>query len=769
MSLYHFCAFRAIALCLVLLATCASAQDGFLTGYIYDTQTRQPLAGAAVRDQHRAVVGLSDQNGHFRINRQYLSDLIEITLVGYKLQHVDISDGRNHINVQMDADPVLLDEIRVGLHNRSNRETPGAVALLNADDIRRGSGLSLQAALNTVAGVRMDQSTLADSRISIRGNGVRSPWGIRALKIYVNDIPVTETDGTTRIEALDVNNIGRAEIIKGPASSIYGAGTAGVINFQLQRAPYGERSLELSGLAGSYGLHRSALTYRSGGDKVNSYVSYGWQEYHGYRAHSNDMRRFITGNFQFFPNDRQIITVLVNRTTQHSQIPGALTEAQARENPLQANDTNVDKAAGRNQNWTRVGIGQQYRLNEKLTNSTSLFTYYYDIDHPLAFAYIRNYYQSYGGRTRFTYDPGFASFATVFTVGAEFNQGLTKGSQYANEGGTEGAINSNIDNQNTFYSVFYQSETTLGSKTLLTLGLGINSLHYRIRDYLGPVRSGTKRFDPQATPRVALSHNFHEALSLHASVSTGFTPPTGSEIRTVDGSVNTNLQAEEALNYEINAKGRLLRSKLSYDLALFWMDMNGELIAQSVQQGITIYHNAGKTAHRGAELALSWLAIDRNDSRWISRLRPFAAVTYSDFSFVDYKTRDADDNVTAIYDGNRLTGIAPWVINAGLDLESSTGLYANCNYLYNDRLPLNDANTAYNPSYHLLNTKIGYRRVIRNRFKAEVYGGVDNLLGQHYSSFVALNAVAYGGGQPAFFNPSPGRNGYGGINISYLF
>ncbi|MGK6349679.1 TonB-dependent receptor domain-containing protein [Parapedobacter sp. DT-150] len=767
MNLYRF--FSNTLPCLAACILQANAQDNDLTGHIYDTQTRQPLAGATIRDHTGQLVAQSDRNGYFRVNRYAIQHTVVVTLVGYKTQHVIVADDRTGINIQLEADPVQLDEVRVGLNHRANRETPGAVALLTADDIQRGSGVSLQSALNTVAGVRMDQSTLSDSRISIRGNGVRSPWGIRAVKMYVNDIPVTETDGTTRIEALDVNNIGRVEIIKGPASSIYGAGTAGVINFQLQRAPYGERRLEVSGLTGRYGLNRIATAYRSGGDKANSYIAYGWQEYNGYRTHSNDMRRFITGNFQFFPSDKQIITVLLNRTTQHSQIPGALTQDQIASSPIQANAGNMDKAAGRYQNWTRIGVGQQYRFNEKLSNSTSVFTYFYDLNHPLAYAYIRNHYQSYGGRTRFTYDPGFSSFATLFTVGAEVNQGLTKGSQYANEHGTEGAINANVDNQNTFYSLFYQSETALGPKTMLTLGLGFNSLRYDVRDYLLPHQSGIKQFDPQAAPRVALSHTFDEALSLHASVSTGFTPPTGSEIKLADGAINPYLQAEKAVNYELNAKGALFRSRLSYDLSVFKMNMSGELIAQSVQQGITTYHNAGKTDHRGAELALSWLARTQDDNGWIRQLRPFAAVTYSDFTFVDYKIRNVDQAVTAVYDGHALTGIAPWVISAGVDVDTETGLYARCSYLYNDRLPLDDANTVYHPSYHVLSAKIGYAHTIRKYIRIDVYGGMDNLLNEQYSSFVALNAIAYGGGQPAFYNPSPGRNAYGGINLSYLF
>src|SRR5690606_24631239 len=108
-----------------------------------------------------------------------------------------------------------------------------------------------------------------------------------------------------------------------------------------------------------------------------------------------------TGNFQLFPSDKRIITLLLNRTQQDSQIPGALTQAQADANPLQANASNVDKAAARYQTWTRIGMGQQYRFNEHFSNSSSVFTYFYDLDHPLAYAYLRNTYQSYGGRTRF--------------------------------------------------------------------------------------------------------------------------------------------------------------------------------------------------------------------------------------------------------------------------------------------------------------------------------------------------------------------------------
>src|SRR5690625_7819676 len=107
----------------------------------------------------------------------------------------------------------------------------------------------MQSALNGIPGVRMDQSNLSDSRISIRGQGVRSPWGIRNVKIYLDDIPLTEADGTSRLEGIDLNDLGEAEIIRGQASSIFGAGTGGVLRFQLVRVRDHEQSLIYSSQA----------------------------------------------------------------------------------------------------------------------------------------------------------------------------------------------------------------------------------------------------------------------------------------------------------------------------------------------------------------------------------------------------------------------------------------------------------------------------------------------------------------------------------------
>lgn len=748
-----------------------SAQTTHLKGFVFSSENGQTLSNAVINIIPQNQKTTSAKDGSFHIEMNGKTAQIQISKAGFKTQNINYSSENPELNIQLEPDMQLISEVVVHAFgsNKANKETAGAIAVLSGTQLRQGSGVSMQEGLNSVPGVRMDQSTLADSRISIRGNGVRASYGIRNIKIYLNDIPLTEADGTSRIEGLDVNDLGRAEIIKGPASSIYGGGTGGVINFKLERAPYQQQSISTSALTGSYGLNRWAATYRNGGERMNSYVSYGWQEYDGYREHSHDKRNFITGNFQIFPSEKQSITLILNRTTQRSQMPGALTWDQFMDNPRQAATINLDKNAGRNQTWTRIGMGQQYKFNDKLSNHSSVYTYFYDLDHPLPFAYIKNTYQSYGGRTRFDYTPGFSVLPTKFTAGAEFNQGFTKGNLYVNNHGETGNIIGNTDYKNTTFSFFYQSETQLAVHTTLALGISYNGITYNATDYLRPSQSGIKHFTPQASPRIALSHDFGRWLSLHGSVSTGFSPPTSTDILNEDRTINKNLQAEKAINYEIDAKGDFLNGRLAYDLSLFKMNVTGELIPQTVSQGVTIFHNSGKTTHNGAELALSYFPIKESDQNFISRLRPYLAVTYSDFSFKEYQILNPQGQVLFDYAGNKLTGVSPWVVNLGVNMDTQIGLYAFADYYFSDRLPLNDANTDFNPAYAVVNLKLGYRKRPAKFLEMDIYSGINNLTNTRYSSFTSLNAIGFGEQAPAYFNPSPARDWYGGLQLKFIF
>jgi iron complex outermembrane receptor protein len=165
---------------------------------------------------------------------------------------------------------------------------------------------------------------------------------------------------------------------------------------------------------------------------------------------------------------------------------------------------------------------------------------------------------------------------------------------------------------------------------------------------------------------------------------------------------------------------------------------------------------------------LYWDAL-KNKNHFFSLLRPFTTITYSDFRFEDYNILNGQNIIISDFSGKALTGVMPWVINAGLDVETKHGLYLYSTYFYNDKMPMNDANTDFNESYKVVNVKMGYRKKWK-RLGINVYAGADNLFKEKYSSQIALNARSFVPGQPApYFNPSPDTIWYGGISIKYFF
>ena len=103
------------------------------------------------------------------------------------------------------------------------------IKFIDNSNVDRYNKTSLLNSLNTIAGVRMEERSPGSYRINIRGSSLRSPFGVRNVKIYWNDIPFTDPGGNTYFNQLAYNNLSGIEIFKGPASSMYGAGTGGLM------------------------------------------------------------------------------------------------------------------------------------------------------------------------------------------------------------------------------------------------------------------------------------------------------------------------------------------------------------------------------------------------------------------------------------------------------------------------------------------------------------------------------------------------------------
>jgi iron complex outermembrane receptor protein len=99
---------------------------------------------------------------------------------------------------------------------------------------------------------------------------------------------------------------------------------------------------------------------------------------------------------------------------------------------------------------------------------------------------------------------------------------------------------------------------------------------------------------------------------------------------------------------------------------------------------------------------------------------------------------------------------------AGLDIISKIGCYINITYNYTDKIALNDANSAYASSYHLLGSRLGYKKDFSKKISTEIFVGADNIFNTKYSLGNDINAAA-----GRYYNAAPARNYYAGIIFKF--
>jgi iron complex outermembrane receptor protein len=157
-----------------------------------------------------------------------------------------------------------LPEINVTRTAEPLQRVPYAVGVVDRTEIQRGQQtVGLDEALNNLPGVvvanRYNYSL--DQRISIRGAGSRSNFGVRGLKILLDGVPQTLPDGQSQLTNIDFADIDRAEVLRGASSSLYGNASGGVVALSTEAAapgPFAQRILDI-GAFGKCQRHPLAL------------------------------------------------------------------------------------------------------------------------------------------------------------------------------------------------------------------------------------------------------------------------------------------------------------------------------------------------------------------------------------------------------------------------------------------------------------------------------------------------------------------------------
>jgi iron complex outermembrane receptor protein len=671
-----------------------------------------------------------------------------------------------HIAAAQTSNPVdssqTLQNIIVKAYEQNRRliDVAAPVSITGQAQLNRFGNMSILPALNITPGVSMEERSPGSYRLNIRGSSLRSPFGVRDVKIYLNEIPLTDPSGNTYLNQLSFYDFNSIEIIKGPASSLYGAGIGGAMLIHTLPVTW-YKGISLSYSTGSFRANNINANVKTGdADHENSF-SYTHQTSDGYRSQSKTRRDIATWESLLKVNEKQSLHAYMSYSDLYYQTPGGLTLAQYNANPKQARP-GTGSQPGAVQNKAAVyqkifiaGFSNEYKFNDNWQNTTSLYGSYTDFINPGIRVYEIRKEPHFGGRSVFEYKKQIGGTAMQLNFGTEAQKGFFNTRDYGNNLGIADSLQSD-DNLNMWqYMIFAQMDLKLPHGWIVTAGASLNKSSLQLI-HLSSRPSTTQRrvFENKLPPHIAILKKISRDISLYGSVARGFSPPIVSEILRSDGLFGTNLQPEDGMDYEAGIKGTVLHNKLYFDISAFLFDLKNTIVQRIDTNGVFYYVNAGSTKQNGIEAYSSYQLAD-NPHEFINSAKIWISYAWHDFHYGSFKQVSTD------FSKNKLPGVAPQVVVAGLDVASKTGCYINITYNYTDRIALNDANTDYASSYNLLGARLGYRKDLHEKIKAEIFAGADNLFDTKYSLGNDINAAA-----GRYYNAAPGRNYYVGINLT---
>ena len=528
---------------------------------------------------------------------------------------------------------------------------PAAISVVSQDEIQLGrQQLGLDEALTRVPGMFMQNryNFAQDLRVSIRGFGARSAFGIRGIKILVDGIPETLPDGQGQVDSIDLGAARRIEVLRGPSSSYYGNASGGVISVTSERGteiPFA--ALRLT--AGEYGAQKFQVKTGGQTERVNYFVSLSDSSIDGYRERSETENTQLSSRLEFDLRDRGSLLALLNYTDQPiSNDPGGINSAQVQVDRRSARDRNLSFNSGEALEQSRAGF--VYTLPTGDNGELQVRNYYVwrDFSNSLPFrgggaVDLQRFFA--GGGISYTRRGSLVGRPNRIVVGLDYDDQDDHRRRFNNELGTRGALTLDQDERVTNTGLFVQDELSLTENVELSFGLRFDEVQFDVGDrFLGDGDDSGVRSLDDVSPMIALFAYLSPALSVYGTYSTSFETPTTTEYANPSGAGGFNplIEPQSATNLEFGLRGAI-GERTQYELAVFDIEVDDELIPYEIRgsPGRDFFANAGRSDRTGLEASLT--------SRPTDRIGITLSYSRANFEFADF----VDDNGRD-YSGNQI-------------------------------------------------------------------------------------------------------------------
>jgi iron complex outermembrane receptor protein len=657
---------------------------------------------------------------------------------------------------------------------RSTLELPFAVSATLPDSVRPGQRhISLDETLLLLPGVTVASrhNPTQDPRISIRGFGARSAFGVRGVRVLRDGMPLTLPDGQTPVDYLDLESVGQVEVLRGSASALYGNAAGGVIELRSEEPSDEPLAVSMRGWSGADGFQR----WTGAADGTLGPVRYqgtaartstdGWRDYSRHRTTHGHAR---------VATDIGATTVAVQALLFDMPIaenPGALTETEWRTDPTTANAASVTRGARKAVTQSQFGLAVTRAMDGGEIDAT-VYGGSRTLDNPLPFAIIDIDRVSYGASVRGGIARTLLGREHRISAGIDAQMLSDDRRNFANcnddpppttptadcpdPGRERGVLQLDQRERVRSIGVYLRDEFRLGSRWLLSAGVRADQVRFQVDDHYvvgGDLDDSGARTLRAISPMAGLLVRVGLLNALYANVSTSFETPTATELgNQPDGNagINRELDPQRAVTYELGAKGVLMQ-RVRYDIAVFETRVTDELVPFEAPGGgeRRFFRNAGRTQRRGVEVAAgtAFGPLDIGAS----------------YSFADYEFREYTPNVggvTVDYSDNRIPGIPQHQLQSSATVRHRS-VWATAEAIFTGSVTADDANTAAAPAYEVLHLRAGGDAVLGRPWFAPVIG-VHNVLDRRYVSALSINANF-----ARYYEPAPGRTWFVGLTLGY--
>ncbi len=641
--------------------------------------------------------------------------------------------------------------------------TPMYGARLDKDSPFSFDNIQMPRFLNTIPGVTWEQRGIGGSaKISVRGSGWRSNFGIRGTRIYMDQIPLSQSDGFGLPEMADPYFFESAEFFKGPAGSAYGGYSGGslILKTQPSRA-YGLR-FDLGTSAGSDRLLRGQAGASFTGRNFSVYAKGMSMVHRGYREQEYVNRKLYMagGDWQVHPNHTFIVKLFYGAS--NWGLPGDLNAQQADTNRRMANPYSLAVSARLEKNFFRGGITHRFKQGERFTNE---FTFY---------GSATDKYNPYGTTPLFSgiKDEKISGFGIRETAalrfgkkyplnlqtGFEYQSERLKGVEYENKGGLEGTVKSEYDLSHHLFFAFLQSSVNLPSQIMLEAGVtasvtGIQKHRLSPDTSAQDASAGSK---PGFYPYLGINKKWGNNHSVFARYTHGYTNPSVNELMSEAGFFNSGLRNERMQQTEIGTRGQALSGKMSWGFGGYYHHFNRYIVPFFPTPDSPVrFTNAGSAVQWGAEAEWDYTPHRAEKEKSVVRQTDIGLrYHYSEGRFLQFDESGND------YSGNRIPGMAPHRVVLLSSVKLRYGFSFDMDLTYRSGIILNYQNTDRTPGIFRGNLRASWSGTVFTVLHPEIFFGVNNFTGARDFSFLRINAP---GGR--YFNPDHGVFFYGGVNI----